>query len=150
MSKHDKIWFVVADGANARVLCRSADGFADVTSMASIDAHHRTSDLGSERPGRSVESSGSARHAIEPHSDPQERAKLDFAHEVAAAVNDAAERGDFTALVLVGLPKTVHAIKEKLDHAAASRLVAEHPHDLVKLPETALRDRLGALDIRLR
>jgi protein required for attachment to host cells len=151
MSKQDTIWFVIADGASARMLCRTEDGFAPVSALASVDAHHESSDLGTERPGRSVESGGSGvRHAIEPRSDRHEKAKLDFAHEVAETVNEAAEHGRFTALVLVALPKTIHAIKEKLNAHAAARLVAELPHDLVKLPENELRDRLAAIEIRLR
>jgi protein required for attachment to host cells len=147
MGKHSVTWFVVADGASARLLSRGEDGFAAVSAITSIDARHESSDLGSERPGRTIESGGSGRHAIQPRSDLHEQAKLDFARATAETVNEAAKHGAFDRLVLVALPKTLHAIKLGLDDPALARLVAEHPHDLVKLPEGELRDRLSAIDL---
>jgi len=150
MSRQPKTWFVVADGAHLRILVRDGDGFAAVTASSSADAHHASSDLGSDRPGRSFEGGGTAHHAIEPHSDPHLRAKRGFAHSVADAVNDGLHRHAFVQWVLVAPPKTMQAIKEVLDTAAAAKLVAEDPKDLTGLPEGELRDRLAEIHLPLR
>jgi protein required for attachment to host cells len=150
MSRQPVTWYVVADGAHARMLVHGDDGFTDVTSLDSIDAQHDSSDLGSDRPGRAVESSGVERHAVEPHTDLQKRAKREFGHVVAEVVNEAAERGAFAQFVLVAPPKTIHAIKEALTGAAAEMLVAEQPKDFIKLSEKELRDRLFRIDTRRR
>lgn len=145
MSKKSTIWFVVADGGHARIIQRNQDGFSQVSSMSSIDAQHESKDIGADKPGRTQDSVGNARHAIEPRSDPHELAKQAFAQEVAAAVNAGAQRNAFAQLLLVALPKTLHIIKAGLTGAAAARLIGEHAKDFVKLPDRDLNDRLAEL-----
>ncbi len=145
MTKHPTIWYVIADGAHARVIQRNGQKFVSVTELASIDAHKNASDFGSDSPGRSVESMGTTRHAIEPRSNPKDRAKRDFAHLVAQTINEGANAGSFAQWGLVALPDTLNAIKEALNPLATTLLAGEEHKDLVKLPEAELRERLVAL-----
>ena len=145
MTKKQTTWFVVADGGHARIIQRNQDGFSPVSSMSSIDAQHESKDLGTDKPGRTQDSVGGARHSIEPRSDPHELAKQAFAHEVAAAVNAGAQRNAFARLLLVALPKTLHSIKAGLTGAATARLIGEHAKDFVKLPDRDLHDRLAEI-----
>ena len=149
MTHQPRTWFVVADGAHARILVRDQEGFADVAASGSVDAHKASSHLGSDKPGRVFDGGGTAHHAIEPHTDPHLRAKRGFAHAVADMVNDGARKNAFAQWVLVAPPKTMQAIKEVLDGAVAERLVAEEPKDLTKLPEGELRDRLAEIHLPL-
>ena len=146
------VWYVVADGASARVLQRTGHVFVPVSEFVSAEAHQDARDLASDGLGRGFESvgfksgdlksGGASRHAIEPRSNPKQRAQLDFAHLIAGEINRGAVLDSFSQLVLVALPDTLHSIKEKLDPIAIFRLIAEESKDLIKLPEKELRDRL--------
>ncbi|HVJ55873.1 MAG TPA: host attachment protein [Aliidongia sp.] len=141
-------WFVVADGGSARIIALTAGGFVSVSALASSDARHRSSDLGSDHPGRVFESAGHGRHAIEPRTDPRQHAKIEFARQVAGMVNDGARSGLCARLVLVAPSLVLRAIREALDPGAAAMLAGEHAKDLVKLPEAELRERLQDFAVR--
>jgi protein required for attachment to host cells len=143
MTKHLKTCYIVADGEHARVLLHDGRHFTQLRAFDSASAHQDSSDMGSERPGRSVESMGTGRHAIEPRSDPKSRAKTSFAHQIAQIANQAAAEGAFDQLVLVAPPHCLNDIKPALDAAVAAMLVGEDPKDLVKLPTTELHARLA-------
>ena len=145
MSKQPLIWYVVADGGHARILARDSSGFAEILAIDSADLHHKSSDLGSDRPGRSFESVGLAHHAIAPRSDRHRRAGVDFAQTVAETLNDVADLGTFSKLILVAPAKTVRAIKAELTNQTSARLEGEYYKDLVKLPEAELLEHLVAL-----
>lgn len=149
MQKNPIVWFVIADGARARILSyRTADGvFERVTDLASATAHLSSKDLGSDKPGRAFESVGRTRHAIEEKSDFHEKGEVEFAGTIAQGINEAATKGEFQLLGLVAQPRFIHAIKSSLRKEAAAKLFAEMPKDLTKLPEGELRERLLSLRI---
>jgi protein required for attachment to host cells len=149
MSRHLTTWYVIADGTHARVVARRDGRFETVTALDSAAAHLRTSELGSDKPGRVFERSGTAQHAVEPRSDPHQRSKADFAHLLAGQVTEAARRHEFDHLVLVAPPKILHDIKEHLDGTIAAKLVAEPAKDLTKLPGDELHNRLSGIKIHL-
>src|SRR5258708_5520972 len=145
MRRHLTTWYVIADGAHARVVARRDGRFETVTALDSATAHLRAGDLGSDRPGRVSESSNTAHHAIEPRSDRHQRSKTDFAHLLASQVTEAARQHEFDHLVLVAPPKILHEIKEHLDGTIAVKLVAELAKDLTKLPGDELHNRLSGI-----
>jgi protein required for attachment to host cells len=148
MAKRLHTWFVVADGASARILTRDADGgkFAVVEERDSPEARLRTRELVSDRPGRSHESGTTGRHAMEAPSDPQRLKKQEFARELARAINLACAEGRFDDLVLVAPARTLGEIKRELDGTARAKLSAALTKDLTKVPLDHLHDHLG--DIR--
>lgn len=148
MTQLNSICYVVADGAHARVLLRTGEGFGQAAEMVGADAHRQARALSSDRPGRAFDSAGAGRHAMEPRSDPKELAKRGFAQEVAETVNAAARQDEFGRLVLVAPPKIAFAIKQALTSEAASRLAAEQHADLANLPEGELLDRLAGIALR--
>lgn len=146
MSALPTSWFVVADGGRAHILARRPDGgFETVSEIDASEAHSRSRDLGSDRPGRAYESAGGARHGIEPRSDPHDKAKNEFARMVAELVNEAGARDEFAALALVAPSHVLAAIKDHLDDRAAGRLAGELARDLTKLPHNQLFERLAAI-----
>ena len=126
MKRSPKAWFVVADGARARILARRPDGsLATVCEVDAATAHSRARDLGSDRPGRAHESTGAVRHAVEPPSDPHDKAKHDFAHLLAEQVNEAAARDEFVALSLVAPSPILAEIKGHLARPILRKLNAQ-------------------------
>ncbi len=167
MEKPRSTWFVIANGARARILLyrtdsgfeegrdaraknrvplfRAAGRFLRVREMQSPAGHLRTRELGSERPGRAFQNGGASRHAIEPKSDPRLRQKGDFARALAAELVGAARRSEFDRLVLVAPPQVLRTIAGALPPASRMRLGALFPKDLTGLPEAELRQRLSEI-----
>lgn len=80
-----KTWILVADSARARIFeIGMQDGqLFEVGGYANPEAHTKPADSGYDKPPRAHESVGSARHAIEPHTDPHDKSAGKFAHGLA-------------------------------------------------------------------
>jgi protein required for attachment to host cells len=138
--KLGKVWFVVADGARARVVERdeTSGAFQTIRQIHSDDALKRSSELGSDRPGRVVESRSASRHAASPRHDLQREAKRAFARETADHVNRAGEQGEFDHLVLAAPARVLNEIKKHLTGSSRERTVGELAKDLTHTPDADL------------
>ena len=148
MQKHRNTWFILADGAKARILQRRASeprSFAVVVTRSSAEALLLSHELATDRPGRAYESATPSRHAVQWKTDPHEAAKIHFEQKIADLVNRAAEQGLFDALVLVAPPRVLGEVRKALSPQAKERLIIEEGKDLLGLPEHALVGRLTAL-----
>jgi len=148
MQRRRNTWFVLADGAKARILQRRAGeprNFEVIVSEESMDAQSPSHELATDRPGRSYESATPSRHAVQWKTDPQEAAKLRFEQKVADLVNRAAAEGLFDGLVLVAPPRVLGSIRRELSVQAREHLILEEDKDLLGLPESLLANRLAAL-----
>jgi len=138
------LWIAIADGEHARfVQPDGSDKLHTVTAMDSASAHLRSRDIGTDRPGRSFESSGATRHAVGERHDPHQLEKERFAALVAERLNAAASGGEFDQLVLAAPARTLHELREALNDAAAKRIVGTLERDLVKTPDHELAAHLG-------
>ncbi len=97
-----------------------------------------------DRLGRSFESSGVARHAIAPHSDPHALGKERFAADVATELNAAAAQGLFARLVLAGPSRTLNAVEEALDPGLQRGIAGRVAKNLVKVPDQDLAAHVPA------
>ncbi len=143
-------WVLIADGARARVLAQEKP-FEQLRPAFEQEeftgSRAQTKDIVSDRPGRSFDSGGQGRHAMEPPTDPQRYAKFAFARELAARLEEAAHAGRFARLVLVAAPKTLGDLRELLPDPVRTKVVAEIDKDLTRVP---LRDLPGHLDTVLK
>ena len=148
MQKHRNTWFILADGAKARILQRRASeprSFTVIDHEESAEALSPSRELATDRPGRSYESANPSRHAVQWKTDPHEAAKSRFEQKIADLVNRAAEQGLFDALVLVAPPRVLGDVRKALSAQARERLILEEGKDLLGLPEHILTNRLTAL-----
>ena len=133
------LWIAIADGEHARFVKPDGDNaLRTLNALDSASAHLRSRDLGSDRPGRSFESSGSAHHAVGERHDPHRLEKDKFAHLVAEQLNAAAANGDFDQLLLVAPPRALHELREALDDTTVKLLIGTLEKDLVKTPDHEL------------
>jgi protein required for attachment to host cells len=105
----NKTYVLIADGARARLFV-VAEGTADLKpafGQEFIGTNLPSREIGSDRPGRSFDSAGFGRHAMEPPTDPHRHAERVFAQEVAAVLEDARRRNEFQDLVVVAPPKAL-------------------------------------------
>jgi protein required for attachment to host cells len=139
MARPLTLWIAIADGEHARFVKPDDNNVLHtVQALDSVSAHLRSRELGSDRPGRSVESATSAHHAVGQRHDLHEMEKEKFARLVADELNAATARDEFDELLLVAPAHVMHELREALGQAAVSRLVGTLDKDLVKTPDHEL------------
>lgn len=140
----DRVWIVVADGGQARVLGVTGDrrGLAVLREMTSVDAHRRTHDLVSDRPGRGVMRATGGRHAIAPRLDPHEQARQRFIDQLAKMLIEDNRARQFDELILIVAPGLSSRLREALDDLTRARVRETMVKDLTKVPLPEIHDHL--------
>jgi protein required for attachment to host cells len=147
-----RIRIVVADQAEA-IFYDAPSLEARPTEVGRISdpiAHQHDRELASDRPGRSYESVGGARHAIERENDPRWQEAVRFARRISCRLDDALRKGEFDELIVVAGPPFLGLIRSELSRPARERVVHEIRKDLVHGPIEALRRHLPASAAELR
>jgi len=147
-----RIRIVVADQAEA-IFYDASSLDARPTEVGRISdpaAHLHARDLASDRPGRSYESVGGARHAIERENGPRWQEALRFARRISCRLDDALQKGEFEELIVVAGPPFLGLMRSELSRPARERVVHEIRKDLVHGPVEALRRHLPASAAELR
>lgn len=140
-----KTWILIADAAHARVL--EADGvgkpLSRVPDFVLTSPTPAGRELTSERRPRTHDSTGDARHAIEPRTDPRREMKRAFALAVAEKLEAAITAGAFERLVIAAPPVMLGDLRAVLSKAVTNRIVAELPRDLVKVHDGDMRSHFA-------
>jgi protein required for attachment to host cells len=142
--KPNKTWVVVADGAHAKfLLWHGLKSGASAIPEQSFEQHTpRTRDLGRDKPGRTQDSFGRARHAIEPKVDTHEEAEKEFLRIVVRRLFEAFEGGSFDEFVLIAPPRAIGVIRDLLPHQLKSGMTLQIVKDLTKHTDQAISDFL--------
>jgi protein required for attachment to host cells len=147
MHTHANVWFVLVNGAEARILLRRSGqphDFEVVIEKQSPEAQLHGHELVTDRQGRSYESAAPSRHAVE-GTDPHKIAMTRFESSIADLINQAAEQGQFEQLVLVAPPHTLGDMRKALSEKAKERLILEEGKDLLGMPDHEMKTRLSVL-----
>ncbi len=123
------VWVVVANSTQARIF--KADTIHHLTELETLihpGSRLHSSELTSDRPGRSFESSHTGtRHAMEPKTDPQQHEFDEFAKHLSKHLDLACVNGQYRKLYLAASPaflgllrqhlnaKTIHLVANQLD-----------------------------------
>lgn len=129
-------WVAIADGAKALVMRN--DGESDAPKLSVIDIFTnsesaRTSDLGTDRPGRTQQSAATGRASLG-QTDWHEIGEHRFAVEFAAALERRCEAGDFSRLVVVAPPRTLAELRKHYSKRVKAAIIAEIDKDLTNHP----------------
>jgi protein required for attachment to host cells len=141
--QHLKLQFVVADGARARWVRRSAIADDFVTSKET-KADRQS---GGESQGVVFEGTSGRRFTVEERRGAVRERREAFAREVAATLNAEAVAGEFERLAIVAPARTLNAITHHLSSAASAKLVTTLAKDLSKTPDHALGAWLRPLEL---
>lgn len=143
--KHPVTWYLLADGARARIVTRAENEphYRVIFAEDAAAAHARSRDLVSDRPGHTQESGYSGRHAIEPHHDAHRLEENRFLRSVAIHLNREAALGSFDRLVIYAAPRSLATLRTSLEPQAAKRVHGEYARDLTKVPVEALPEYFG-------
>lgn len=140
-----RTWILLADGTHARIMCNTGPGkgLEEVRGMEFEGDNLRSGDLMADRPGRTFDSAGAHRHAMEPPSDPQREAKRSFAAELVARLQEKLQDHAFDRLVLVAAPATLGDIRKVLPKPLLAVVYGEVSKNLVHVPNHELGDHLA-------
>lgn len=143
--KKKTAWVVIADGVEARIFEQDpSQNLKLLKELSSAEGHKLTHELVADRQGRSFDSHGMARHAMESHSDPQAMAKEQFIKFVASQLNAAALEGKFDSLTLCAPPRVLGELRQFLDDRAQKLVKTELGKDFMKIPMHELPQHLAA------
>jgi protein required for attachment to host cells len=140
-------WILIADGARARVFANLGPGKGiEAVDGAAFDADHRSDhELASDKLGRTHESVGVTRHAIEPHHDPHRELKRAFSERLAAMLDAKLGAKAYDRVVLVAPPTMLGDLRAALSDHVRAAVYAELDKDLTKTPIHELPKHLGAV-----
>jgi protein required for attachment to host cells len=128
-------WVVVCDGKKALVLENAGDEKFLNLKTREVFEHPdaKTSELGTDAPGRSFSSVGSGRSAIEqPDLHDQEEHK--FLHRLAAHLDAEINAGKANSLIMIAPPRALGVLRRAYSHNLRNALRAEIDKDFVRLP----------------
>lgn len=143
-----KNWVLLADGGHARIMERTAP-FGKLKEIHTLNhPHPSTHEQGADRPGRAFESFSPTRHAYEPHTDPHERQKDEFARELAFLLQEGYKTQQFEELHIFSAPHMLGLLRRHLHQGALdanfvkdyAHIVTEHAKDIVSLPLKEVQD----------
>lgn len=128
-----RTWILLADGAQVRLLRNLGPGKGlEEMSPGIVEVPHPPSrEIDSDKPGRVQDRVGPGRHAMEPHIEPHEKQKKDFARQLAESINKADNKGRFDRLIVAAPPKVLGEIRQKLSKGAHAKVLRELDKDLI-------------------
>ena len=142
---HNGDWVVVADGAKALILENAGDGMHPNLKTREVHEQEsaRTNEQGTDAPGRSVNSVGSRRSAMEQtdwHTQEEQRFLADLAKRLDAVV----AKGETKSIVIVAPPRALGVIRQACTNGLRGAIRAEIDKDYVKMPVHEIEKKLAA------
>ena len=140
-------WVVVADGRKALMAENVGTSFELKLTMRKVleaEPNPPTHEQGTDRPGRSHDSTSPGRSAVE-QTDWHARAETEFAKSVAEALDGLCKAGVVKRLVLVAAPRTLADLRASISAAVRERTVKEVDKDLTNHPLSEVEKILAGL-----
>jgi protein required for attachment to host cells len=128
-------WVVVCDGRKALVL--ENEGDAVFPNLRTRETHEqenaKTSEQGTDRPGRVHESTGTSRSAVA-QTDWHDQAESEFLQGVAKRLDDAVTKGEAQSLIIIAAPRALGVLRPAFSNQVQNVITAEISKDLVNMP----------------
>ena len=128
-------WVVVCDGAKALVLENAGNRMSPNLTTKEIyeQSDAKTSELGTDKPGRAFGSVGSVRSAVE-QTDWHDQAEQKFLAKLAARLDKAVQAGETQSLIVVAPARAIGVLRKEFSPHVRKVLKAEVEKDYVKMP----------------
>jgi protein required for attachment to host cells len=136
-------WVVVCDGAKALILQNAGDArFPDLRTRESYEEKHPpTHEQGTDEPGRTQASVGSARSAME-ETDWHEQAERNFLAKLASRLDAAVTSSEIASMILVAPPRALGMIRQAYSPHLRGAIRVELDKDYVRLPVPEIETHL--------
>jgi protein required for attachment to host cells len=126
---------LVADGSRARFFVRQPDrSLTEADVRVSPEHRLKEGDLTSDRPGRSYDSRGGGRHAMEQGMSKRERAAIAFAKRLAEELDAQRRVGELERLVLIAAPRFLGHLRSALSAETTALVALAIDKDLSQAP----------------
>ena len=139
-----KTWVVVAESSRARIftVVNQVSPLEEIESIVDIVARSHERDQTSDRPGRSFDSFGRGRHAMEGEVDPKHQAAIQFAKDLSDRLELAQIEGKYEAIVLIASPAFLGVLRQCLGENTKKCITKTISKNLVRKNEEAIRKYL--------
>jgi protein required for attachment to host cells len=142
---HAGEWVVVCDGTKALILENVGD--AMFPNLRTREVHEQsdppTHEQGTDAPGRSINSIGARRSAME-QTDFHAIAEQRFLGDLAKRLDAAVLSGETKSLILVAPPRALGVMRQAVSDHVRGAISAEVDKDYVKLPVHEIEKHLAA------
>lgn len=138
-------WVLVAESGRARIFAWSprTGRLSEMLDLVHPRSRHHPRDITTDLPGRSFDSLGGARHAMEPATDPKRHEAETFAREIAGHLERAGGQQRYEELVLIAPPRFLGLLREHLGDAARTRVSREIHKNLARADADAVRQAIS-------
>jgi protein required for attachment to host cells len=139
-------WVVVCDGAKALILENAGDEKFPNLKTREVYAQEDppTRELGTDRPGRSVQSAARGGRSAMEQTDWHARSEQAFLETLAKTLEKELQAGLFKSLVICAPPKALGVLRQALTPQLKQAVRAEIDKDLVKIPVHEIEKHLKA------
>ncbi len=128
-------WVVVCDGAKALVLQNA--GNRKTPSLKTKEVYEqddpKTSDIGTDKPGRSFNSMSNGRSAME-QTDWHDQSEQRFLAKLAVRLDKAILGGEMPSLIVVAPPRAIGVLRKEFSKHVRQAITGEVEKDYVKMP----------------
>ena len=142
---HSGDWVVVCDGAKALILQNEGDAVA--LNLKTREVHEqpdeKTREQGTDAPGRSINSNGSRRSAME-QTDWHDQAEQRFLTELSRRLDAAVTAGETKSMILVAPPRALGVLRQASTANLRHAVRAEIDKDYVRMPVPEIEKHLAA------
>lgn len=142
---HNGTCVLVCDGSIA--LFHVNVGDAQAISLRTIktlhEPHPATRDLGTDRPGRSVDAMGGSRSSVA-QTDFHDAAEVTFLRNVCDTLDEIVRDKQAKAVIVIAPPRALGVLRVHLSSEVRRVLQAEFDKDLVKMPTPKVEEYLQA------
>jgi protein required for attachment to host cells len=142
---HSGDWVVVCDGAKALILQNAGDAISPNLKTREVhqQADAKTSEQGTDAPGRSINSMGSRRSAME-QTDWHDQAEHQFLTDLAKRLDAAVAAGETKSLIVVAPPRALGVLRQSYSASVRNAVRAEIDKDYVRMPVHEIEKHLAA------
>jgi protein required for attachment to host cells len=142
---HAGDWVVVCDGAKALILENRGDAIAPNLKTKEVHEHAdtKTSEQGTDAPGRSINSNGSRRSAME-QTDWHDQGEQRFLADLAKRLDAAVTAGETKSLIIVAPPRALGVMRQHYSAGVRHAVRAEIDKDYVRMPVHEIEKHLAA------
>lgn len=133
-------WVVVADSGRADIYSRQKrfSPLEPVQRLTEPEARSKEHDFASDAPGRSFDSHGQGRHAMEPDQTAKEHLRERFVRRISDVLESARNDDRFQQLVIVAAPAVLGALRQQLSQPVQQQLVAEIDKNMTDQDQAAI------------
>lgn len=138
-------WVIVCDGSKALFLQNAGDSkFPNLQTREVMEQTvPPTSELGTDKPGRSHSSVGHGRSAVD-QTDFHTQQEEEFLRSVMTKLDAAAHAGHMKSIVIVAPPRALGVLRQHYTHALKQAIREEVQKDYVKMPVYEIEKHLAA------